>query len=156
LGLTSSVLACNVPVFRYALERWAPDSYELVVFHDGTFSPEQKKLLASLQEYVDRPEGCPTSMTLAVVDTRKKMDEELARVFDAQVELKLPWMVVRYPHSANIRAEVYAGPLDSARLKKLLDCPARRVLAEKLLRGQTAVWIMIESGNKQKDDETAK
>jgi len=27
----SSVLACNVPVFRYALERWLPDNYVLTV-----------------------------------------------------------------------------------------------------------------------------
>jgi len=27
--------ACQVPVFRYALERWTPDPYEAFVIHRG-------------------------------------------------------------------------------------------------------------------------
>ncbi|MFN9911224.1 MAG: hypothetical protein ACK53L_01495, partial [Pirellulaceae bacterium] len=27
-----SASACNIPVFRYALERWKADNYELLVF----------------------------------------------------------------------------------------------------------------------------
>ena len=27
--------ACSVPVFRYALERWQADPYEVFVFHRG-------------------------------------------------------------------------------------------------------------------------
>ena len=30
--------ACSVPVFRYALERWQPGAFEVVVFHDGLLS----------------------------------------------------------------------------------------------------------------------
>ncbi len=30
---TMAATACNVPVFRYALERWEADHYEIVVFH---------------------------------------------------------------------------------------------------------------------------
>ena len=31
--------ACNVPVFRYALERWPADRYEVTVFHRGHHEP---------------------------------------------------------------------------------------------------------------------
>ena len=31
----TAVFACNVPVFRYALERWPADLYELVILNDG-------------------------------------------------------------------------------------------------------------------------
>src|SRR5690349_16263850 len=34
--------ACNVPVFRYALERWQNDLYHVVVFHKGALTAEQK------------------------------------------------------------------------------------------------------------------
>ena len=38
-GLTVSVaLACQVPVFRYALERWSADKFEVVILHDSPFS----------------------------------------------------------------------------------------------------------------------
>ena len=40
--------ACNVPVFRYALERWAADAYELVVFHREPLTTNQQALVASL------------------------------------------------------------------------------------------------------------
>ncbi|MFM2004098.1 MAG: hypothetical protein RI963_3524, partial [Planctomycetota bacterium] len=29
----SVAMACNIPVFRYALERWRPDACEVIVFH---------------------------------------------------------------------------------------------------------------------------
>ena len=34
IALASVAIACQVPVFRYALERWPADNYELVVLHD--------------------------------------------------------------------------------------------------------------------------
>ena len=35
---TSTGQACNIPVFRYALERWKPDASEVIIFHDGKIS----------------------------------------------------------------------------------------------------------------------
>ena len=34
--------ACSVPVFRYALERWQADPYEVFVFHRGPLTAPQK------------------------------------------------------------------------------------------------------------------
>ena len=48
LGGVGAVLACSVPVFRYALERWQSDNYAVVVFHKGALSDENRKLLASM------------------------------------------------------------------------------------------------------------
>ena len=31
--------ACQIPVFRYALERWQATPYEVVIFHRGPLSP---------------------------------------------------------------------------------------------------------------------
>ena len=40
--LTAAPLwACNVPVFRYALEHWRSDPYQVVFFHRGELTPEQ-------------------------------------------------------------------------------------------------------------------
>src|SRR5947208_4082679 len=35
LILSPAAFACSVPVFRYALERWQPSKYELIVYHRG-------------------------------------------------------------------------------------------------------------------------
>jgi hypothetical protein len=34
-ALSAPAVACNIPVFRYALERWRADSYEAVLFYRG-------------------------------------------------------------------------------------------------------------------------
>ena len=41
--------ACNIPVFRFALERWKPDSCEIVVFHRGPMSVEDGEILEDLE-----------------------------------------------------------------------------------------------------------
>ena len=44
MNVNETVRACNVPVFRYALERWQSDNYELLVLHqrDLTLEEQQK------------------------------------------------------------------------------------------------------------------
>jgi len=43
------MMACNIPVFRYALERWQPDNCELIVFHHGELNQQQQESLTRLQ-----------------------------------------------------------------------------------------------------------
>ena len=40
--------ACSVPVYRYALERWWPDPYEVIVFHRGELTEQQQAILKDL------------------------------------------------------------------------------------------------------------
>ena len=49
---TLTAIACNVPVFRYALERWEADPYEMVVFHREPLTAEQQALLAEMEKRV--------------------------------------------------------------------------------------------------------
>ena len=50
LAIYTASEACQVPVFRYALERWQPDPYELVIVHKGSLPKEQAPLLVHLEE----------------------------------------------------------------------------------------------------------
>ncbi len=47
---STSVCACNVPVFRYALERWPADNYEVVVFHRGPLASEDRSIVEWLEK----------------------------------------------------------------------------------------------------------
>ena len=38
LFAASTVWACSIPVFRYALERWQPDNYEVSIFQSGSLT----------------------------------------------------------------------------------------------------------------------
>ena len=48
LMVAASPIVCQVPVFRYALERWEPDAHEILILSDGEISADAKSLLAQL------------------------------------------------------------------------------------------------------------
>ena len=64
LLLACQALACQVPVFRYALARWQTDNYHVVVVHQAPLTEEQKK--AQEEERVNT-----AKMVTVYVSTRK-------------------------------------------------------------------------------------
>ncbi len=150
--VTTSSHACNVPVFRYALERWNPHPYEVLIFHKGPLNEVDQKLVKNLRDYAGRAQGCPTNINLEIVDLAKMVGPKLDKIFKSQKEPTLPWLVVRFPEGADTPEPLHAGPLDGAVLKDLFDSPVRREIAKRLLQGQTAVWVFIDSGDRTKDD----
>ena len=47
--------ACDVPVYRYALERWEADAYEVSVYHGAPLTAEQQAAV----EVLTRQAPCP-------------------------------------------------------------------------------------------------
>lgn len=109
---STSVFACSVPVFRYALEHWAADPYRVTVPHgtklDGNFK-------------------------VTTTDVSK-------------IEL-------RQPVSMRNEEVIWSAEFNEANVKALVDSPARQQIAERLGAGESAVWVLLESGDKAKDDE---
>jgi hypothetical protein len=66
----------------------------------------------------------------------------------------LPWLVVRFPPATGITAPVIAGPL-SEMAPRVFESPARQQIVQRLAEGQSAVWVLLESGDKSKDDAAA-
>src|SRR4029079_17473948 len=50
LSLAAMACACNVPVFRFALERWRPYVYRVTLLHRGPLSEAQREIARPLQE----------------------------------------------------------------------------------------------------------
>jgi hypothetical protein len=145
--------ACNVPVFRYALERWNPDSYVAVVFHQSSFLPDQ----AAGLEYVTKTSLAGSANLLArSMDVSGQVPDSFHALWEAQQKPVLPWLVVRYPAQTGIEPSVWAGPLSSEIATHLIDSPVRRELGRRLLSGDTAVWLLLESGDKPCDDALEK
>ena len=48
IGFQVPLSACDVPVYRYALERWEASLYQAIIFHQGPLSAEHTKLLKYL------------------------------------------------------------------------------------------------------------
>lgn len=108
--------ACQVPVFRYALENWSP-------------APWRVRLPAS---------------ELAGMEAAGA-NVEIERVTG------LAAMELRLPEGEGEETPVWTGPADSPRWRSLVDSPARRELTRRLLAGESAVWLLLESGDAAKD-----
>ena len=149
---TSQVLAnswfCSVPVFRYALERWKPDPYEVVVFYRASSGELDQKLIDDLT-----PEGLVgkshANLQLNLVDLDTESDIELQKLWEEQNNAKLPWMVLRYP---KLIAPAWAGSFQRENVMLAMDSPLRQTIAQKILSGDTAVWVFLESGDKKADE----
>ncbi len=148
--------ACSVPVFRYALERWPADAYQVYVFHRGPLSDEETARLAVFEPASDEADEADSQRGANLAVHRCDLDDpQFADAVDKIAQLHpgatLPLVVVRSPWGA----VVWSGPLDSPQLQGVADSPVRRELAARLLAGQTAVWLLLESGDPQRDDAAA-
>jgi len=143
--------ACSVPVFRYALERWQPDNFELLVVHRGGLTDDQMTLVTTLRD-VRESGSTVANVKTKVIHVDEISDEMKSIVEDLPAE-SLPWMVLRSPSRFPDQARVVSLPLTEANVDRLLDSPVRRQVAGRLLEGDSVVWVLLESGNHVADQE---
>ena len=144
-----AVPACNVPVFRYALERWTADSYEVIVFHREPFSTEQQAAFESIKK-MEREGGA--NLSVKAIRLSDDIPQNLRALWNVQDNPVTPWMVVHYPQQSAAEKTVWAGPMDAQTVESLLNSSARQELAQRLLNGDAIVWLFLESGDKQRDE----
>jgi hypothetical protein len=156
LGLCAeSARACNVPVFRYALERWSPAPYEIIVFHRGPLAPEARQIVADLRTR-GRADADNASINLRIVDLDAAPAPAAKGFWDAAPGASLPWMIVRYPPPVGVEENLWAGPLSREAAVAAVDSPVRRRIARDLIQGESAVFLLLECGTREKDDAAAK
>ena len=143
--------ACNVPVFRFALERWRPDPYRVTVFHRGALSGADRELLAPLEEQQDKSQ---LNLAIRTLDV-SELDEADQALFAEHAKATLPRLVVQYPAHLRIADPTWSAPLNKESVGRLTDSPIRRELVKRLADGQTAVWLLLESGQPEMDDAAA-
>ena len=148
----NTAFACSIPVFRYALEHWHPDAYLVYVFHRGELTPEESEQLAALQP--KRPDGVPiTNVKVRSIDLDGDRDEETRALWESHRSQTLPWLVVQKPGPVRGPAiDVWSGELTAANVALLVDSPARKFISERLLAGESVVWLFLDGGDKEKDD----
>ena len=146
--------ACDTPVFRYALERWPPDTYRVVVFHDKPLSATQQPAVDYLQR-ASAEGGGSANMTVRLVDLSDKVDPSTQALWRAQGSAKLPHVVVVYPLGTASGAAAWRGSLSTFTAEAIVDSPARRRIADRILADHSGVWVLVESGDKAKDEAAA-
>lgn len=129
-------VACSIPVFRYALDRWPADNYRLEIPPTAAKDEAVAKFLRNF--------GANSPLNLEPVR------------LPASVAADAPSQLL-FPHAEEKAAPpVWSGKLDMATLAKLTNSPARQELVRRLLAGESTVWLLVESGHREADEAAAR
>ena len=146
LWLTASAgaQACNIPVFRYALERWNADEVEIVVFMDQRLTKEQSDYIEKLQQQ-SVTAGGPVNCRVAPVMVRDDETDSEQTLWhslrQAGETVKLPFVVARSRSGRGRIMNHWKASLDQT----IAQGPCRIPLhAPKLLIG--CCEVMLSSG----------
>ena len=132
--------ACPVPVYQYSLEHWETDPYVVVVRGGADLSEAQLAAVALLESAAAGSEG------------RAPANVELRRE-DAPEGGATASLELFYPKSTGIRAMVWSGDLTPENAAAIVDSPLRSELANLLAARTSAVWVLLESGDRAADRE---
>ena len=96
---SAAAFACQVPVFRYALERWDADRYRITVLHDGPLNETQSAALAQFKQASESGQGKAASVDVRMVDVngKGKLPPKLIAKWKAHKDQSSPLVMVEYP-----------------------------------------------------------
>jgi hypothetical protein len=146
--------ACTIPVFRYALEHWESDRFQVIVYHDGPLTPEQSASLDKLDQQ-SAVHGGPLNIELIRYDVSSPTPPKLLVAERPSPEQPLPLVEVRIrvggtPAGGAQWARRWLGPLTAATSESgLFDSPARQEIVRRILDGDSAVWLVIAPNAEQ-------
>jgi len=162
-AFAGSAFSCSVPVFRYALELWPQDSYRVAVLYKNRLDSAQTarvRWVASRALSVTGdtagletrgPGNDKTNVELVLVSVKDTVDTQTQKLLGESKNPSLPWCTVLFPQRAMNPSALYSGPLSEAPLDALFNSPAKHSLATALMKGESAVWVLVGSGDKGKD-----
>jgi len=137
------------------MEHWAPDPYEVILFHRARLDDAAQEAVSRLQTHSASGDS-RANLLFRRVDLTKPVDPPTRQLWQGQSAAALPWMVVRYAPVVQSGEEIWSGPFGTAAVEHLMDSPLRREIGRRLLDGQSAVWVLLESGDRTRDEEAAK
>ncbi|MHC4983198.1 MAG: hypothetical protein ACYTF6_08535 [Planctomycetota bacterium] len=159
-------MACSTPVFRYALENWSAEAYRVVIFHREKLSAEQQQAVAYLR---DSEQTAAANVMVDVADVSGHLQQHMAKLWKDFSGAELPLMVVSYPPRGQfgwtpqdaperpaLPPVVWSAPVTMAAAKALVESPLRKSIAGRILEGETAVWVLVECGDRKADEAAAK
>ncbi len=135
------------PVYRHALEHWEADPYQILVFHRSPLSAEQEAVLAA-----GTKAGPHANVQIRTLRLDRELPDDLAMLAKGVPAGADPWLMACFPAGSGIRLPILSAPLHATTLQGLLDSPVRRTLAQRLIEGSSAVWLLLESGQPPADN----
>jgi hypothetical protein len=155
VGASHTAQACSIPVFRYALERWIPDPYAVVVVHRGGLDEDAGGLVQQVRE-ASSNETNPANLHVVMLNLDEVADmpdpaPEVQALAEKYADISSPQMVVHFPRYGPGPSPVWSGPLSAENIKRLIDSPVRQKIVKNLLSGDSAVWVLIPGGKEAAD-----
>ncbi len=148
-----STQACSIPVFRYAFQFWEPDPYDVLIFHKGALSEEDEKAVKRLTAAAD-PER-RANVNIQRVDLAGEPGEALEALWKQQGTTELPHVLMLYPESYGPAIPAESGSLAEFKVEGWTTSPARKTSTERITKGDSAVWVLLECGDEKKDTAAA-
>jgi hypothetical protein len=143
LGLclaAAQAMACVVPVFRYALERWEPDPFRITLLHRNADEAALRTwALPFVEGYVD-------CRTYNLETDGDRIPESLAAVA-ASVSSNAPMAFLQFPEDYGTDAILATQAVNQASQAAWLHSPAREELAKRILAKDSTVWIHVLGQN---------
>ena len=133
--------ACQVPVFRYALERWESDKYQLYLVTPKALDQEQTKLVSTFNNELEH-----TNLELNILDTSRLTDDQLWKLPTIDTSVKEAQLALYYPRSSAFKEPILTLPLTGGNLSKLIKSPARRDIINHIINGSSCVWLVLHAG----------
>lgn len=144
------VLACEIPVYQWALLNWEPDVYELLVFHDEPLAPD---IARALNELAEKASPAHRALNVVIRDLGPEADagEDVAQIRQREQAGDSPWMALRYPGMPPNIPSLWTVSASPETLGLLSRSSVRDRITNALLRGISHVWVVLESGDPAKD-----
>ena len=118
VAASGQTCACTIPVFRYALDRWEADKFQLILPPPVAADPASADLL--------RPHRANGTANLSISTDPALTTPEL--------------------RTARLGGQtLWTGPLDKLTLTAILDSPARQKILEQILAGDSIVWVIAST-----------
>jgi len=161
IAISTTLLACQVPVFRYGLERWNADRYQVIVLHESPLTAPQAKAMASLKTYAENNPGQQSMVNIQTIDVAvdsKQVSASMRQAWAEHADKSTPLMLVHYPIGNQIgrEAHMFQARLTEENVQSLFKSPLRDKLAQRLSQGDSAVWIFVPCGRKDEDQAALK
>lgn len=145
------VLACNTPVYKYAILNWADrDFYQVLRIYDA--SKNQPEYDLALNKVLEE-KGHLTNIGIVPINISNDVaglygDDFAKFIKDSSADLQPPFYIVINPKK-NI---LYKGDLIPENLESMMMSPKRTELAEKLSKGVINL-ILVQTRDEQKNKE---
>jgi len=89
------------------------------------------------------------------IDVSGGIESETLDWFEGQSAVKAPALVAFYPPRYAGMAAAWIGEISLDHARELVDSPARRELLRRIVLGDSAVWLLVDSGDADADEAAA-